>query len=521
MARSLTEFAPPVAREPDGGRPEVVSLDARTGEVVKSLGPESSPQKVAQVCVTAEEAGGWLRSLDRSARAEVLRACAASLELACDEIVAVADRETALGRARLTGELARTSGQLRLFAEVVEDGSHLDVAIDTAQPGAQPFPRPDLRRTKVPLGVVAVFGASNFPLAFSVAGGDTASALAAGCPVVVKAHPGHPATSVLVAARLQMAVRDCGGPEGLVGLVHGVSAGRTLVQDPRVAAVGFTGSVPGGRALFDLACSRTRPIPFYGELGSLNPLVVRPPAAGAREELGERIADSTLLGAGQFCTKPGLLAVPRGDDGDAVVAGLRRRASETPAAHLLGEGIRTALVEATPRLVDGTSVLVRDPGADRTVGATVVELSAAAVVSRPDLLEEHFGPFAVVVRYDGHADLLPVLDALEPCLVATVHATYEDHAAAAGLLPTLASKAGRIVWNGFPTGVQVSWAMTHGGPYPATTSPLHTSVGAGAIARWLRPVTYQDVPEDLLPADLVEPVVPHRVDGCLQIPGQR
>jgi NADP-dependent aldehyde dehydrogenase len=348
-----------------------------------------------------------------------------------------------------------------------------------------------------------------------VAGGDTASALAAGCPVVVKAHPAHPATSELVAAQLRTAVRESGGPDGVVGLVHGVDAGRSLVQDPRVSAVGFTGSVPGGRALFDLATNRPHPIPFYGELGSLNPLVVLPHAAGDGDRLGQGIADSVLLGAGQFCTKPGLVLVPTTTSGDKVVDGIRDRAAGAEPSHLLTAGIRMSLRDALPDLLTGTEVLVADRGTQPEVGATVVEVSAAELLDRSDLLEEHFGPFAVVARYGETADLEAVLDRLEPCLVATVHGTDQDLDLASDLLPSLVDKAGRIVWNGFPTGVQVSWAMTHGGPYPATTSPLHTSVGAAAIARWIRPVTFQDVPERLLPPELADPSLARRIDGVL------
>jgi NADP-dependent aldehyde dehydrogenase len=517
MAGSLTEAGnAATGRATADGRTFVESVDARTGRVVERVALESTAEDVAAACVDTKAAGAWLDGLSRTARADLLRACAASLEQAEEHIVTVADRETALGRPRLTGELARTCGQLRLFAEVVEEGSYLDVVIDRPQPTAQPLPRPDLRRMMVPIGVVGVFGASNFPLAFSVAGGDTASALAAGCPVVVKAHPAHPATSELVADQMRDALTDAGGPAATLSMVHGTEAGRALVQDPRVAAIGFTGSLAGGRALFDLASRRTNPIAFYGELGSLNPLVVLPgAAAGGGRSLGERTADSVLLGGGQFCTKPGLLLVPSGTDGDTVVAGLRSSACETAPTHLLTPGIKEALTRAIPGLAEGTTVLLRDSGANRAMSATLVEVPANEILGRADLLEEHFGPFAVVARYTDENELSDVVGALEPCLVATVHAHESDHAAAERLLPKLVAMAGRIVWNGFPTGVQVAWAMTHGGPYPATTNPLHTSVGASAIRRWLRPVTYQDVPEELLPGEVVRPQVPHRIDGMV------
>jgi NADP-dependent aldehyde dehydrogenase len=479
---------------------------------------------------------------DRAARARLLRGAAALLEESAGEIVAAADAETALGVPRLTGELARTAFQLRAFADTVDEGAFLDVIIDHPDPGAVPIPRPDLRRYKIPLGVVAVYAASNFPLAFSVPGGDTASALAAGCPVVVKAHPDHPATSELCAGVLRRAAADAGLPADTVVLVHGFQAGVDLVRHPLVAAAGFTGSIPGGRALFDAAAARPRPIPFHGELGSLNPVVVTEAAAAERaEQIGAGLAGSFTLGNGQFCTKPGLVLVPAGADGDSLLAALTRAASQTAPGVLLdsrmrdnflkGAAARAALPGVTAPVTPGEGVGGADAGAADAGAADAAELSVRAgyvVVDAADLteegaydllLEECFGPFTVIVRYADGAALDAVLDRLPGNLTATAHLgaaeAGQDGGPAAGLLRRLTALAGRVLVNGWPTGVAVTGAQHHGGPYPATTS-TSTSVGATAIERWLRPVAYQDTPAALLPPELRDgnPLgLPRRVDG--------
>jgi NADP-dependent aldehyde dehydrogenase len=462
---------------------------------------------------------------DRRGRAELLRTAAALLEKDGEEIIAAADAETALGRVRLTGELARSCYQLRAFADVVEDGGYLDAIIDHADPGAQPAPRPDLRRCKVPLGVVAVFAASNFPLAFSVPGGDTASALAAGCPVVVKAHPDHPRTSDLCARALRAAAAGAGLPEDVVAVVHGFDAGPALVRHPLTAAVGFTGSVRGGRALFDIASARPRPIPFHGELGSLNPVVVTERAARTRAaEIGAGLAASYTQGLGQFCVKPGLVLLPAGEDGDAVVRAVV--AAQVPSGPLLDPRMREAFLA-------GARARAALPGVEELLAAGEADSADAPLSVRPgvlsvpagrlaaggphrDLVDECFGPVTVLVRYRSEAELTAVLDTLEGNLTATVHlAADERDEAAATLVARLTELAGRVVVDGWPTGVTVAPAMHHGGPYPASTS-TSTSVGSTAIERWLRPVCFQNTPQELLPAELrdANPLgVPRTVDG--------
>ncbi|WP_037907278.1 aldehyde dehydrogenase (NADP(+)) [Actinacidiphila yeochonensis] len=502
----------------------VWSVDPRTG---KQRGQAAVEAGTAEVDAAVRAAAGALPALaDRGSRARLLRESARLLEEHADEVVAAADAETALGSPRLTGELARTAFQLRTFADEVEDGGFLDVVIDHADPAATPIPRPDLRRYKVPLGVVAVYAASNFPLAFSVPGGDTASALAAGCPVVVKAHPDHPATSELCAGLLRRAAETAGLPAGTVGLVHGFDAGLDLVRHPLVAAAGFTGSVRGGRALYDAAAARPHPIPFHGELGSVNPVVVTAAAAAERaEQIGTGLAGSFTLGTGQFCTKPGLVLVPAGPDGDRLVAAVTGAAGQAPAGVLLDTRMRDAFLKGaaersalpgvdTPLAPDAGDGLTVRPG---YVTASAAELAAPGALD--PLLEECFGPLTVIVRYDGAAELAAVLDRVPGSLTATAHLGEREAAApggsAAGLLARLAGLAGRVLVNGWPTGVAVTGAQHHGGPYPATTS-TSTSVGATAVERWLRPVAYQDTPPALLPAELRDdnPLgLPRRVDG--------
>jgi NADP-dependent aldehyde dehydrogenase len=489
---------------------KVVSIDPRTGAEVEQVAAETAPDEVSRLCVAAAAAASTLEALGREGRAALLDSVAAELESDGDRIIAMADRESALGTGRLTGELARTTFQLRFMADVIRDGAYLDATIDHADPQAAPAPRPDLRRMRVPLGPVGVFGASNFPLAFSVPGGDTASALAAGCPVVVKAHPAHPATSRACAEAIQRGLADA--PAGTFALVYGDDAGRGLVTDPHVQAIGFTGSQRGGRALHDLAASRPDPIPFYGELGSLNPLIVTPGAAAARaEQIGRGAAESFTLGNGQFCTKPGLLFVPRGEAGERLIDALVAHAATLPIGPLLTSGIRTAFDAGVERAAGSPDVTVLARG-----DAGIVRVPADRLTE--PLLEEVFGPFAVVADYADDEDLAAALAWLRPALTATLHAEDDEEEITRPLVDMLLRRSGRLVWNGYPTGVAVAWAMTHGGPYPSSTSAEHTSVGAAAIQRWLRPVTYQSVPEPLLPAELRDgnPLgIPRRVDGRL------
>jgi NADP-dependent aldehyde dehydrogenase len=455
----------------------------------------------------------------------MLRAMAAALEERRSELVATADRETGLGPVRLNAELTRTAFQLGLFAEVLDDGGYLEVTIDHA--GDTPMGRqPDLRRLLVPLGPVAVFGAANFPFAFSVPGGDTASALAAGCPVVAKVHPAHPATSVRSRDALLAGARAAGLTTDVVSLVYSNEAASQLVQHPDVTAVGFTGSLPVGRMLADLAAARPVPIPFYGELGALNPLLVGRAAARDRgAQIGEGLAASFMLGVGQFCTKPGLAIVPSTMDspgGAALVQALTDKVRAAGAGTMLSAHTAEAFAAGAESLLatPGVEVLARGgaaPGAG--VWGSPLLLRAPAGALRGPLLDECFGPSLVLVEYDTDDEALAILGRFGPALTASIHADADDRPLAARVVDHVQHTAGRIVWNGYPTGVAVAWATHHGGPYPATTNSLHTSVGATSIRRWLRPLCFQDVPQDLLPDEVRDDPsgtpVPRRVDGRL------
>ncbi|WP_350347538.1 aldehyde dehydrogenase (NADP(+)) [Agromyces sp. G08B096] len=467
----------------------------------------------------AREAFGVTVTSSAVERAAWLRAGAEALDGHLDELVPLADEETHLGTARLTGELARTSAQLRLFAGVVLEGSYLEATIDHPDPAATP-PRPDLRRMLRPLGPVAVFGASNFPFAFSVAGGDTASALAAGCPVIVKNHSAHARLGRRTAEIVTAALQAAGAPAGILTLVEGRQAGADLVAHPAVRAVGFTGSLHGGRALFDLATGRPDPIPFYGELSAVNPVLITPAALAARAgELAAGLAGSFTLGVGQFCTNPGVVLVPAGSG----FADLVTTAVGTPTpARMLTDGIADAYAQGLAGLAahDGvelvTGRLTQLPG---TGTPTVLATTAQAVLEDPAvLLTECFGPATLIVEYDHPDDALDVIRAVGGSLTATVHA--EPHEDLTSIVAVLTEIAGRILFTGWPTGVAVSWAQHHGGPWPATTS-IHTSVGATAIRRFLRPITYQDAPETVLPPELRDTNphrIPRRINGQLQLP---
>jgi NADP-dependent aldehyde dehydrogenase len=446
-------------------------------------------------------------------RARLLHSIADELNATDNSIVECADRETALGLPRLRAELSRTIHQLRLFADVVSDGGYLELIIDHADPHATPAPRPDLRRMLVPVGPVAVFAASNFPLAFSVPGGDTTSALAAGCPVVVKVHSGHPETSRLCGVAMGRGAVNAGLPEHVVQLVEGREAGVLLVQHPAIKAVGFTGSLAGGRALYDLAVARPEPIPFYGELGSINPLVVTPAAAHERgETIGRDLAGSFTLGLGQFCTKPGLVFIPATDGGEKLKRALVDAAAAVPGGRLLTPTIRDAFHAGAAHRAQLPDVRMALAGDDTN---TPRILLTHATTLDEQLLEECFGPLIVVVEYEDQAQLASAVARIPGSLTATIHCGHDDEVAAMAARH-LIDRAGRIVFNGYPTGVAVTWAMQHGGPYPSSTFPHHTSVGTNAIRRFLRPVVYQDAPAQLLPRELREdnPLrLPRRVDG--------
>jgi NADP-dependent aldehyde dehydrogenase len=481
------------------------------------------PTNVRAAADAAAAAAASVAGAAPSERAAWLRAVADALDDHRDDLVAIADEETALGSPRLPGEVGRTSGQLRMFADVLLEGSYLEVVIDHADPDATP-PRPDLRRMLRPLGPVAVFAAGNFPFASRVAGGDTASALAAGCPVVVKAHPGHPRTARATGHLVAQALRDAGAPAGTFGVVEGFEAGKELVVDPAITAVGFTGSLAGGRALFDLASARPEPIPFYGELGSLNPVVISPEAATARtEELAAGLVGSFTLGVGQFCTKPGVVFVPDAAGfEDAVAAAV----SGADRATMLYDGIAERFDHGV-RAIAGNGdveVVAGDPASAVNGRATTPVVLATTTTALQDgaerLLEECFGPMTLLVRYKSQADLEASLALFPGSLTATLHAQPEEADTFASVVDQLTRIAGRVIHDGWPTGVAVTWSQHHGGPWPSTTAPLHTSVGATAIRRFLRPVAYQDIPEAWLPHAIRDDNpwgVPRRVDGDLDV----
>ncbi|MFE4469237.1 aldehyde dehydrogenase (NADP(+)) [Leifsonia sp. NPDC056824] len=443
--------------------------------------------------VAAAAAAAALTPTTREERAVWLDALAAALEGDRDALVALAAEETHLSEARLDGEVTRTAAQLRFFAGVVREGGYLEATVDSPDPSLIP-PRPDLRRMLRPLGPVAVYTSSNFPFAFSVLGNDTASALAAGCPVIVKAHPGHPRLSRRTAS-LAMSVL----PAGWFALVEGMEAGVALVQHPAVRAAGFTGSERGGRALFDLAASRPDPIPFYGELGSINPVVVTRTAARERAGvIGAGLVGSFTRDAGQYCTKPGLVFVPAGEGvDDAVSAAL----GSAPASQQLTAGMSAAYASALELFAADQDVTVLlGPDTPGTSVPAVALVDAAAFLAAPDAFrEEHFGPVTVLVSY--REDELPaLLAALRPSLTATIHRGADEDVTA--LAAALAPVAGRLLFDGWPTGVAIGWAQHHGGSWPATTASVHTSVGATAIRRWLAPIAYQDAPQEVLPPEL-------------------
>jgi 2,5-dioxopentanoate dehydrogenase len=443
-------------------------------------------------------------------RAAFLRTIASKIESIAGEIIARAGLETALPQARLQGETARTCAQLRLFAEVAEEGSWVAARIDSADPGRKPASKPDIRSLLRPLGPVVVFGASNFPLAFSVAGGDTASALASGNTVIVKAHAAHPGTSELVGQMVQESVRECGLPEGVFSLLFGSGAeiGTSLMKHPLVKAGGFTGSRVAGRILMDVAASRPEPIPFYAEMSSTNPVFILP---GALRERGDSIAaglhTSFTLGAGQFCTKPGMVFLPNGNDTAAFTDKLRQLVVGSTPFHLLTKIISSSYDSALARRKTGTAVRLIAEAPKAALGhgfvaeAALFETDADTFLGS-DLDAEIFGPTTLLVRHSNRDQILAIARSLEGHLTATIHGTPQDVHDFADLISILEGKVGRLVLNGFPTGVEVSHAMVHGGPYPSTSDGRSTSVGTRAIFRFTRPVCYQGFPNEALQEEL-------------------
>ncbi len=447
------------------------------------------------------------RDLPGVERAAFLRAVADRVEALGHRLIATAMAESGLPEARLLGERARTCGQLRLFAALLEDGSWVDAVIDKGDPGRQPLPKPDIRRMLVPLGPVAVFTASNFPLAFSTAGGDTASALAAGCPVVVKAHEAHPATHELVADAIRSAALSTGMPDGVFSALHGGhTLGKRLVRHPQVKAVAFTGSFRGGKALFDLAVRRPQPIPVFAEMGSINPVVVLPDLSpGETRGYAARLAASVLLGAGQFCTNPGLVLLPE-SQAAAFVEVVRTTFAEAPPQCMLNLRIfrhyHTMLAEMA-RLPQLELHSFQDSAQPGPFVRPALGMTRAEVFLRtPILQEEVFGPFTLLVSYRDAAELPGLVRCLPGQLTATVVGDADALSAYPSLLRELTDRVGRLLFNGVPTGVEVGPAMHHGGPFPATTDARSTSVGTDAVLRFVRPVAFQDFPDTALPPAL-------------------
>lgn len=500
-----------------------VAINPTTDEVVAQSFSEAAIEDVAAACDLANTASEAFAGLEPQKRAAFLKAVADAIGETGDRLIETAMAETGLPRARLEGERGRTIAQLNLFADVVRAGDWLDVTIDPAMPERKPAPRADLRRMNAAIGPVAVFGASNFPLAFSVAGGDTAAAFAAGCPVIVKGHPAHPGTGELVARAIQKVVAASALPAGVFSYLPGRSneLGAALVSDPRIKAVAFTGSRAGGLALVEFAAHRSEPIPVYAEMSSINPVILLPAAlAGRAEALGAAFIASLTLGAGQFCTNPGLVVAISGDGLDRFIASASAAIENSDASIMLSRAICAAYADGVAGLAANRHVRRVATGKssdqpNRGMSA-LFETSAPAFIADLGLAHEVFGASSLIVRCEDLSEMTRVVESLEGQLTATMHLGEGDEAAAAAMMPLLQARAGRILANGWPTGVEVTHAMVHGGPYPATSDTRTTSVGSLAMSRFLRPICFQDVPDALLPPALQEANpwnAPRRVDG--------
>lgn len=488
------------------------ATDPSKGQALDPAFHEATEAEAASAVKLAEEAFPQYRHQTPEKIASFLERIGASLEALGEELIARAQAETGLPEPRLLSERGRTVGQLQMFAALIREGSWVDARIDRADPARKPVPKPDLRRMLVPIGPVVVFGASNFPLAYSVCGGDTASALAAGNPVVVKAHPAHPGTSEMSARVVQEAARASGMPAGVFSMVQGAKPELSvaLVRHPSTRAVGFTGSLQGGRALFDAAAKRPVPIPVFAEMGSINPVFVLPGALKERgAEIAKSLAKSVTIGVGQFCTKPGLVVGIAGANLDSFRQSLGSLVSSTPPATMLHAGIAERYWSGVDKRLHAPALrLVGDaPPTSREKSRTqapptVFTTEAKAFLESPELHEELFGPSTLVVASDSAERLEEIARTLEGQLTVSIHATEQDLKEHARLIDILREKAGRIVFGGVPTGVEVGPAMNHGGPYPATTDSRFTSVGTAAILRFVRPVCYQDFPHEYLPQEL-------------------
>lgn len=510
-----------IGRTRAGATETFEAINPATGEALAPRFASAGPDDVARACALAELAFPAFAATDRETRARFLEIAADAIMRLGDALLQRGNLETGLPLARLTGERARTVGQLRLFAAEVRDGAWMGVRIDHAMPDRQPLPRSDIRMRKAPVGPVAVFGASNFPFAFSVAGGDTASALAAGCPVVVKGHPAHPGVSEMIASALSAAVASAGLPEGVFSMLNGPSheLGGALVADPRICAVGFTGSRGGGLALMRIAAGRAVPIPVYAEMSAVNPVLLMPHALKFRgEALGREFVGSLTMGSGQFCTNPGLVIGIDSPALDRFVAAASEAVGGAEPAVMLTPSIHTTFDNGVDKLSAkaGVSTLARGkpPTGPNRGRAALFGVSAEGFMSDPDISHEVFGAASVLVRCADVEALKRVLASLEGQLTATLQLEPADYPLAAELIPLLERKAGRLIANGWPTGVEVCHAMVHGGPFPATSDGRTTSVGTLAIERFLRPVCYQDMPAPLLPPELSDTYDSlRRIDG--------
>ena len=468
---------------------------------------EGTVADVARAVEAAEEAFWSYGYSTRAERAAFLNKIADEIEARGRQITEIGTQETGLPEARLQGERGRTTGQLRLFASHIEKGDYLDRRHDEALPDRAPLPRPDIRMIERPVGPVAVFGASNFPLAFSTAGGDTAAALAAGCPVVVKGHPAHPGTGEIIAEAIDSAIKACSIHPGVFSLVQGTTTkiGAALVQHPLIKAVGFTGSLHAGRALFDLCAQRPEPIPFFGELGSVNPMFLLPEAVKARgEAIAQGWAGSLTMGAGQFCTNPGIVVAIKGAETDAFIKAAIEAVEQVTSQTMLTDGIANAYRAGRNKIAASTGVreILTSTCELRNATPYLYQTTASEWLANEVLAEEVFGPLGIIVTAEDETEMLNVAKSLQGQLTSTLHMDAGDTALGQKLMPVLERKAGRVLANGFPTGVEVCDAMVHGGPYPASTNFGATSVGTLSIRRFLRPVSYQNIPADLLPEDL-------------------
>ena len=483
------------------------AVNPATEEMLEPHFVVATESEIDDAVLAASSAFDKFRAKSAADRATFLNKIGDEIEALGDELVERACAETGLPAGRIQGERGRTCGQLRLFATVIEEGSWVDARVDTAMPEREPVPKPDIRRMLMPMGPVAVFGASNFPLAFSTAGGDTASALATGNPVIVKAHPAHPGTAEMVARAIIRAAVSTGMPDGVFSMVHGFAeVGSHLVQHPMLEAVGFTGSHRAGRALFDLANDRPRPIPVFAEMGSINPVFVLPGALESDAGLADGLVGSVTLGCGQFCTNPGLVVGIEGDALDAFIQSVSEKMAGIEPGVMLTPGIKDAYAASAKALGDHGAVKVEGQAASAEGPASgsgvVFSTSAAKFMDDPTLHAEVFGPSTLVVRCVSFEQMLEVAKSLEGQLTATIHMVDSDSSSGSMLTNALERRVGRVIINGFPTGVEVCPSMQHGGPYPAATDSRFTSVGTAALYRFVRPVSYQGFPETLLPVEL-------------------